>query len=79
MKIRYFAWIKDITHKDYDLIDNNYPKDIDEIKLFLNKSYPDLKTHIKSDILRFAINMEYTVTNQKLDSNAINLYKKTTK
>ena len=68
MKIRYFAWIKDITHKDYDLIDNNYPKDIDEIKLFLNKSYPDLKTHIKSDILRFAINMEYTVTNQKLDS-----------
>ena len=68
MKIRYFAWIKDITHKDYDLIDNNYPKNIDEIKLFLNKSYPDLKTHIKGDILRFAINMEYTVTNQKLDS-----------
>ena len=32
MRIRYFAWIKDITNKDDDIIDINHPKNIKELK-----------------------------------------------
>ena len=69
MKIRYFAWIKDITNKDYEVIQNNYPKDVNELKKILNNSYPDLKKHIAKDILRVAINMEYVSTNRTLKQN----------
>ena len=68
MIIKYFAWIKDITNKDYDEIKNNPPKTINDLKKILCKSYPDLEKHINSDILRYAINMEYTSINQKLNS-----------
>ncbi len=69
MKIKYFAWIKDITNKDYEIINNDYPRDIDELKENLSKSYPHLKKHISKGILRFAINMEYTSINKKLASS----------
>ena len=69
MKIKYFAWIKEITNKDYELIENNYPKDINELKLMLIKSYPELKKHLNSDILRFAVNLEYTSINLQLSSS----------
>ena len=68
MKIKYFAWIKDITKKDYELIEKNYPKNIKELKKFLNLMYPDLEKHISNDILRFAINQEYVSKNLKLNS-----------
>tara|TARA_B100000524_G_scaffold230474_1_gene122245 strand:- start:288 stop:434 length:147 start_codon:yes stop_codon:yes gene_type:complete len=32
MKIKYFAWIKDITKKDYELIEKDFPKNIEELK-----------------------------------------------
>ena len=67
MEIKYFAWVKDITNKDYEILVKDYPKSIDELKKFLNKYYPDLKKHIEDDILRFAINNEYTSINQKLN------------
>ena len=66
MKIKYFAWIKDITKKEYDFIENNYPDNIEELKKILNKSYAELQKHIVNDVLRFAINMEYSSINQKL-------------
>ncbi len=69
MKIKYFAWIKDITNKESELIDTNHPKDIDELQKFLNKSYPKLEKHIANNILRYAINMEYVSKNQELSSN----------
>ena len=69
MRIKYFAWVKDITNKDYDLIESNYPKNINELKNFLNKSYPELNKHISKDILRYAINMEYVSKNQNLESS----------
>ena len=69
MKIKYFAWIKDITKKEYDFIENNYPDNIEELKKILNKSYPELQKHIVNDVLRFAINMEYSSINQKLYPN----------
>jgi len=68
MIIKYFAWIKDITNKDYDEIENNPPETINDLKKLLCESYPDLEKHINSDILRYAINMEYTSINQSLTS-----------
>ena len=67
MKIRYFAWIKEITNKEFDIINKNYPKSINELKTYLNKSYPALEKHFNDNILRFAINTEYSSTNKKLD------------
>ena len=37
MRIRYFAWIKDITNKDNDVIDINHPKTIQELKKYLEE------------------------------------------
>ena len=68
MKIKYFAWIKDITNKEYDILNKDYPKNIKELKLFLIKSYPALSKHISNDVFRYAINMEYTSTNKDLDN-----------
>ena len=71
MIIKYFAWIKDITNKDQEEINSDHPKNIDELKLILCKLYPDLKKHINNDILRYAINMEYSSINQDLNSNDV--------
>ena len=69
MKIKYFAWIKEITNKDYEIIESNFTEDISALKLKLIKSYPDLKKHIDSDVMRFAVNLEYTSVNLKLSSS----------
>ncbi len=68
MIIKYFAWIKDITNKDHEQIYKNYPKNINELKKNLCKTYPSLEKHIEKDVFRYAINMEYASTNQKLSS-----------
>ena len=68
MKIKYFAWIKDITKKDEEIIKNKQPKTINDLKKLLCKSYPDLEKHINNNILRYAINMEYTSINETLTS-----------
>jgi len=68
MKIKYFAWIKDITKKDYELIEKDFPRNINELKKNLNIMYPDLEKHIMSDILRFAINQEYISKNSEIKS-----------
>ena len=68
MKIKYFAWIKDITKKDYELIEKDFPRNINELKKNLNTMYPDLEKHIMSDILRFAINQEYVSENTEIKS-----------
>ena len=69
MKIKYFAWIKDITNKDYDELSKNCPNNIEELKLLLIQTYPELEKHISNNILRYAINMEYTSINQNLNLN----------
>ena len=68
MKINYFAWIKDITNKEFEIIARNHPKNIEELKILLKKNYPDLEKHIMSDILRFAINQEYISKNSEIKS-----------
>ena len=68
MIIKYFAWARDITNKDLDKINKDHPKSINELKLKLSNLYPELEKHINSDVLRYAINMEYTSTEKELNS-----------
>ena len=69
MRIRYFAWIKDITKKDDEIIDINHPKTLEELKEYLENIYPELKKHFLQDVLRFAINQEYVSENLHLNTN----------
>ena len=67
MKIKYFAWIKDITNLEEEEIHSNRIKNLDELKTYIIKKYPDLKKHMIKEILRFAINQEYAVNNTNLN------------
>ena len=69
MKIKYFAWIKDITNHEDEEINLEKINNLDELKVFIIKKYPDLKKHLDKEILRFAVNHEYTVNNINLDTN----------
>ncbi len=69
MKIKYFAWVKDITNKDYEIIHKNYPKNIKDLKSLLNTQYPGLKNHLSNNFLRFAVNQEYVSINVNLNQN----------
>ncbi len=67
MKIKYFAWIKDITNLDEEEINLNQAKNLDELKTYIIEKYPDLKKHMIKEVLRFAINQEYAVNNTNLN------------
>ena len=67
MKIKYFAWIKDITNLEEEEINLNEAKNLDELKTYIIEKYPDLKKHMIKEILRFAINQEYSVDNTNLN------------
>ena len=67
MKIKYFAWLKNITKKDSELISNKYIKDVNSLKKYLCIKYPKFKEYmLKKDIIRIAINLEYSLENKKL-------------
>jgi len=68
MKIKYFAWIKDITNLEEEEINLNDAKNLDELKTYIIEKYPDLKKHMIKEILRFAINQEYAVDNTNLNN-----------
>ena len=67
MKIKYFAWIKDITNLEEEEINLNQAKNLDELKTYIIEKYPDLKKHMIKEVLRFAINQEYAVNNTTLN------------
>ena len=67
MKIKYFAWIKDITNLEEEEINLNEAKNLDELKTYIIEKYPDLKKHMIKELLRFAINQEYAVDNTNLN------------
>ena len=69
MIVKYFAWIKDITSKDSEPINIAEIKDIDELKIYLVKIYPELKKHFDKNLLRIAVNNEYCYENTKFNSN----------
>ena len=67
MKIKYFAWLKNITDTDSEELNEPSIKDVDSLKKFLCNKYPKLDPYInKQEILRIAINLKYTITNDKL-------------
>ena len=68
MKIKYFAWIKDITKLEEEEINLNEAKNLDELKTYIIEKYPDLKKHMIKEILRFAINQEYAIDNTNLNN-----------
>ena len=70
MKIKYFAWIKEITQIDKEEINLNELDNLvnlDNLKKLLITKYPNLKKHFSKEIIRFAVNQEYVVENIKLD------------
>jgi len=69
MKIKYFAWIKDITKNENEEINSEKIKNLDDLKTFIIKKYPDLKKHLDKEILRFAVNQEYIIKNIDLNVN----------
>ena len=70
MKIKYFAWLKNITNTDSENITDDNIKDVESLKKYLCKKYPKLEEYITKDsIIRIAINYEYTSMNNKLSRN----------
>tara|TARA_B110000014_G_C19634826_1_gene334882 strand:- start:244 stop:492 length:249 start_codon:yes stop_codon:yes gene_type:complete len=69
IKIKYFAWIKDITKSEYENLNYSNLKDINELKKFLIKKHPKLKKFIDEDIIRFSLNQEYITENKKINLN----------
>ena len=67
MKIKYFSWLKKITKIDEENISDTNIKDIENLKNYLCKKYPELKKYIKQeDLIRIAVNLEYIQNNKKL-------------
>ena len=66
MKIKYFAWIKDITKLEEEEINLDKVKNLEGLKIYITEKYPDLKKYMKKKVLRFAINQEYIVKNTNL-------------
>ncbi|MBD1147984.1 molybdopterin converting factor subunit 1 [Pelagibacterales bacterium SAG-MED31] len=69
MKIKYFAWVKDITNHEEENINSIQIKNLDELKVFIIEKYPTLKKHMEKKILRFAVNQEYIMKNITLKDN----------
>ena len=67
MLIKYFAWVKNITEVEEEVINDLSIVDVNSLKEFLKKKYPKLKEHFNSnDHIRIAINLEYTYENDKI-------------
>ena len=69
MKIKYFAWIKEITKYEVEYLNSNEINSLNELKIFIISKYPDLKKHLDQEILRFAVNQEYITENIRLKKN----------
>ena len=67
MKIKYFAWIREITSFEEEELNSNNINNLNELKLFIISKYPDLKKHLDKEVLRFAVNQEYIVENIDLN------------
>ena len=70
MIIKYFAWLKNITNIEEEVIYSNNIVDVETLKKFLLKKYPKLDKFMnQDDIVRVAINLEYTTSNDKIHPN----------
>ena len=69
MKLKYFSWLKNITNTGGEDINDITINDVDSLKNFLCNKYPKLALYlIKDNVIRIAINLEYTTTNDKISS-----------
>ena len=69
MKIKYFAWIRELTKNDEEYLNSNEIQNLEKLKKFLKIKYPNLQKHFDQEILRFAINQEYVVENIDLNED----------
>ena len=69
MKIKYFAWIRELTKNDEEHLDFDKINNMDKLKMFLSTKYPHLQKHFDKEILRFAVNQEYVVENIDLNED----------
>jgi len=67
MLIKYFAWLKNITEIEEEVIDDLSIVDVNSLIELLKKKYPKLNEHFKNnDVIRIAINLNYTYENDRL-------------
>jgi len=69
MKIKYFAWIRELTKIEEENLDYNELNNLEKLKIFLITKYPDLQKHFDKEILRFAVNQVYIVENIDIYKN----------
>ena len=70
MIIKYFAWLKNITNIEEEVIDNETINDVESLKKFLLKKYPKLDKYMNKDnFVRVAINLKYTTSNDTIHAN----------
>ena len=69
MKIKYFAWIRELTKNNEECLNSDKIQNLKELKKFLATKYPDLQIHFDKEILRFAVNQEYVVENIDLNED----------
>ena len=70
MIIKYFAWIKNITGIEEEIITEKSIKDIKTLKNFLLIKYPKLKKYILEEkVICVAINLELKTKNEKIELN----------
>ena len=70
MLIKYFAWLKNITKIEEEIVNDPSIVDVNSLKIFLIKKYPQLKKHFNNnELIRIAINLSYTYKNDKINSN----------
>ena len=69
MKIKYFAWIRELTKNNEEYLDSNEIKNLQELKKFLLTKYPTLQKHFDQEVLRFAVNQEYVLENIVLNEH----------
>ena len=67
MLVKYFAWLKNITEIEEEVIEDSSIIDVNSLKKFLRKKYPKLNEHFNNnDLIRIAINLEYIYENEKI-------------
>ena len=62
MIIKYFAWLKNITEIEEELISDTNIKDINSLKIFLKKKYPKL------EIIPFEVKINITEATSNLSA-----------
>ena len=67
MIIKYFAWIKNITNTEEEIVNNLEINHVKKLKKFLSKKYPKLKKHFQQKgMIQIAINLKYTRDNKTI-------------